>query len=100
VLETTPAGDTSAYGRILTYIDQAQCVPVKTQFFNVNGELGKELIAERAEIKEIGNRFVPHRIVMYDREKNTRTELTVQDVEIDVKLSDGLFSPKRLGMAR
>jgi hypothetical protein len=73
-------------------------VPLKTQFFAAHGELNKELLATPDAIKQIGDRHVPHEVIMHDREKNTRTELIVEDVEIDVELSDAVFSPKRLGM--
>ncbi len=99
VLETTPGGGDSAYSRILTFVDQARCIPLQTQFFGVNGDLSKELLAMPDEIKQIGDRYVPHQVVMHDRKKNTRTELIVENVEIDVDLSDGIFHPKRLGMA-
>jgi hypothetical protein len=72
VLETTPTTDGSPYSRVVTFVDKVQCIPVHTQFFLANGELGKELVATRAEIK--------------------------QDVEIDIDLGDGIFNPKSLGM--
>lgn len=99
VLETTPGGDNSPYSRILTFVDQARCVPLQTQFFGINGDLGKELLCTPDQIKPIGDRYVPHHVVMHDRKKNTRTELIIENVAIDVELSDGIFSPKRLGMA-
>ena len=36
---------------------------------------------------------------MYDRVKNTRTELGIEDLVLDAKINDTIFSPKRLGMA-
>ena len=99
VLETLPAGEHSAYSRILTFVDQARCVPVQTQFFGANGDLNKELLATPEEIKQIGDRYIPHHVVMHDRKKNTRTELIMENVAIDVDLSEAIFSANRLGMA-
>ena len=99
VLQTTPLEDTSVYARIVTFIDQEQCIPVQTQFIAPNGEIRKELIATRDAIKQIGDRFVPHHVVMHDRDKDTRTELIVEDVEIDVEIGDAVFNPKSLGKA-
>ena len=99
VFETTPSSEDPVYNRILTYVDQARCVPLQTQFYSVNGELSKELVATIEEIKAVGDRHVPHLVTMHDRKKNTRTELLVENVEIDVDLSDAIFSPKRLGMS-
>ena len=99
VFETTPSSEDPVYSRIMTYVDQARCVPLQTQFYSVNGELSKELVATIEEIKAVGDRHVPHLVTMHDRKKNTRTELLVENVEIDVDLSDAIFSPKRLGMS-
>jgi outer membrane lipoprotein-sorting protein len=99
VFETTPSSEDPVYSRILTYVDQARCVPLQTQFYSVNGELSKELVTTIEEIKAVGDRHVPHLVTMHDRKKNTRTELLVENVEIDVDLSDAIFSPKRLGMS-
>ena len=99
VLQTTPGDETAIYGRILIFVDQEQCIPVQTQFFATGGDLHKEMIATRAEIKQITNRYVPHHIVMHDRAKETRTELIVTDVEIDIEIGDSVFNPKSLGTA-
>ena len=69
------------------------------QFIGSNGEVRKEMLATREEIRQIGDRFVPHHIVMHDREKQTRTELTVSEVEIDTEIGDGLFNPRSMGKA-
>jgi len=99
VVETTSGlTENPIYSRILTFIDQARCVSIRTQFFAVNGDINKELLATVDQIKQVGDRYVPHHIVMHNRKKTTRTELLVDNVEIDVKLNDGIFSPKRLGM--
>ena len=98
VLETVPGAQDSAYTRILTYIDQDRCVPLKTQFFN--GEtIAKELLTTLDKVSDVAGRHVPHEVVMHDREKNTRTELIVENVTIDPELNDTIFSPKRLGFA-
>lgn len=98
VLETIPGGEGSAYSRIVTFVDQARCVPLQTHFFALNGDLSKELLATPDDIKQIGDRHIPHKVVMHDRMNKTRTELIVENVELDVELNDSVFSPKRLGM--
>jgi len=100
VLETTPANADSPYTRILTFIDQQRCVPLKTQFISTGEVVGKELIATPDSIKQVGDYFIPHQVIMYDREKNTRTELEISNLVLDAEISDAVFSPKRLGMAQ
>lgn len=99
VLETTPAGTDSPYRRILTYIDQQRCVPLKTEFLSPDDSVAKELVASPDSIRAVGEAHIPHQVIMYDRVKNTRTELGVEDLVLDADINDTIFSPKRLGMA-
>ena len=98
VFETKPGDPEAAYSLIKTFVDQAMCVPVLTRFYK--GEtVAKELVVDRTAIQQISNRQIPHKVVMHDRIKNTRTELIAKDVKIDPDLDDSMFHPKRLGMA-
>ncbi len=99
VLETSPASADSPYRRILTYIDQQRCVPLKTEFLAPDDSITKELIATPDSIRPVGELHIPHQLIMYDRVKNTRTELGVEDLVLDADINDTIFSPKRLGMA-
>ena len=98
VFETVPGDPEAAYSRIVTFVDQAMCIPMATQFYS-GDSVAKELLTERESIEEIGGRYIPHKLVMHDRIKNTRTELMVKDVVLDPDLDDSVFHPKRLGMA-
>ena len=98
VFDTKPGDPEAAYSLIRTFVDQAMCVPVLTQFYK-NDTVAKELVVDRTTIQEINGRQVPHKVVMHDRVKNTRTELTAKDVEIDLELDESMFHPKRLGMS-
>jgi outer membrane lipoprotein-sorting protein len=100
VLETTPLDETSAYQRILTSIDREQCLPLRTEFIGRNGTLRKELVAVREEIREVGNRFIPHRVIMRDLKLGSETELSVRKVKVDPKLRDRFFEPAELEVGR
>lgn len=100
VLETTPLDESSAYLRILTSIDREQCLPVRTEFFARNGSLRKELIAVREEIRQVGNRFIPHRVIMRDLKLGSETELSVRKAKVDPKLRDRFFEPAELEVGR
>ncbi|MGR9089301.1 MAG: outer membrane lipoprotein-sorting protein [Gammaproteobacteria bacterium] len=93
VLETTPAGNDSPYSRILTYIDQQRCVPLKTEFLNPGDTVTKELVATPDSIKPVGEFHIPHQVIMYDRVKNTRTELGIEDLVLDADINETIFSP-------
>ena len=92
VLETVPDEEASAYSRIRTYVDKAECVPVKTEFYGRNGSLDKQLDVERAEIKPIAERWVPMRMVMVNHKDKSRTVLVLNSVEFDQGLPDNLFN--------
>jgi outer membrane lipoprotein-sorting protein len=100
VLQTTPQDGASMYKEILTFVDQERCIPLRSQFIAPGGEVRKELVAVPEEIRQVGERFVPHQVIMYDRAKASRTELTINNVEIDVELSDALFNPKSFGKSQ
>jgi len=99
VLETKPGSADSPYTRILTFVDQQRCVPLKTQFLGADDAVTKELIATPDSIREVGEFHVPHQVIMFDRVKNTRTELAIADLVLDADINESTFSPKRLGMA-
>lgn len=99
VLETAPAGNDSPYRRILTYVDQQRCVPLKIEFLGADDTVTKELIATPDSIKAVGEFHIPHQVIMFDRVKSTRTELDIADLVLDAEINETIFSPKRLGMA-
>lgn len=97
VLEATPRDSRSGYGRVISYIDQAACLPLRIEFRAGDGQLLKELLVDRASIETEGDRAVPHRAVMHDHRQNSRTELVVEQAAFDVGLRDDLFRPSTLG---
>ena len=100
VLETVPLQPGSAYARIFTYIDQEQCLPLKTEFFARDGSLHKQLLIDRDQILEVGNRLIPQRITMYDYKEDSRTEIVVHKVEVDLQLPDLFFTDTELERER
>jgi hypothetical protein len=99
VLETVPGNADSPYARILTFVDQQRCVPLQTQFIASGDSVTKALIAAPDAIKQVGEHFIPHKVVMYDYVKNTRTELEISDLVLDAEINESVFSPNRLDMA-
>ena len=95
VFHTKPQDPEAVYTLIETFVDQTLCIPVATRFYK-DDALAKELLVDRQSIQTIKDRHVPHKVVMHDRQKNTRTELSAKDVEIDPGLDESMFHPKRL----
>jgi outer membrane lipoprotein-sorting protein len=45
----------------------------------------------------MGERWVPHKIVLEDHKRGRRTELVVNEIAIDPDLNDNMFSVTRFG---
>lgn len=97
VLEAVPRDNQSAYSRVVSYIDQQQCLPLRVEFSGRDGQLAKELTVARASVQHLADRYIPHLVVMRDHRQNSRTEIVVEDVELDTGLHDNLFRASTLG---
>lgn len=100
VVEILPGSSGSKYSKVMSYIDREQCMLTKIDFFAKNGTLLKDLAVPRADVKQVGERFVPHKVVLNDHKRGSRTELTVDALEIDPDLADNMFSQSRFGAGR
>jgi hypothetical protein len=89
LLETIPnAKDGSEYSRVLTYVDQESCLPIRIDLFESGAEgadrLRKRLVAPVDEIKPAvdgGERVMPHRFVMQDLRRETQTVVRIDHIE-------------------
>lgn len=96
VLETSKPRENATYSVVRFFIDQALCVPIRTEFVAHNGSLRKELVATRDQVKPIGERWVPHHVTMTDRKLGTSSIYTLLEVDIDPELNDALFETNAL----
>jgi len=100
VVEILPASEGTKYSKVVSYVDREQCMLTKIDFFAKNGTLLKDLSVPRDAVKQIGERWIPHRVILNDHKRNSRTELTVDEIAIDPELSDNLFSATRFGAGK
>ncbi len=91
VLETVKPGDEATYSLVRFFIDKEYCLPVKSEFISLNGELRKELKIDRTSIKDVDGHWVPYRTTMFDLKLETHSIFTVEEVEIDPDLHDAMF---------
>ena len=96
VLETAKPRENSEYSLVRFFIDQRQCVPIRTEFVGHNGSIRKELLADREQIKQVGERWVPYLVTMTDHKLETKSIYTVQDIKIDPELDDSIFENSAL----
>ena len=92
--------ESSAYTRIVVYVDRTTCVALRTEFFQRGEKPRKVLLADPASVVESGGRWMARELEMIDQRDGTRSWLRVLKVEYDVDIPDSLFSTKRLGTGR
>lgn len=94
VLELRPdAEPVSPYTRILNWIDQKTCLPLKTEFYEQADEPRKRLLADPAEYEQIGQRWLATELIMQDLRDDTQTTLTVKSATLDESVKDIAFNP-------
>jgi hypothetical protein len=97
VLEARPDPDArSEYSRVISYVDQEYCLPLRMEFVDRHGKLRKLLSTDAAEIRAEGSRFVPAGFLMRDLRDRTETEVSLRRVEMDPGLSEQQFTEQAL----
>lgn len=91
VLElTAKVPDVTYYSRKL-WVDKDKYVAVKAELFAKSGKLMKEITV--SEFKSIGRYRFPASIKMVNKLRmDTYTELILEDVELDIRIPDRIFS--------
>jgi hypothetical protein len=101
VLVALPAPESgSAYEKIVSYVDQERCVPLKAELYEPPGRLRKLLTADPAGVKQSGETWLPHELLMRDLRDETETRLRLLEVEVGATLSDRAFRLERLERGR
>jgi hypothetical protein len=97
VLNSTPAADSgSAYERVTSFVDQESCVPLRVESYESGGELRKRLTADASKITREGSIWIPNHQTMEDLRDETRTELTIDEIDTEKKIHRKIFSTREL----
>lgn len=94
VVAVEPEADTSAYARVVTFVDQERCVPLEVRFLGPD-EVPRKILRAR-EIRRQDGLWWARQMEMQDLEARTRTELQVEEIEVNPELGDSHFSARRL----
>jgi hypothetical protein len=82
LLEAIPGeADDSEYTRVLTYVDQRDCVPIQIDLYEKGDELRKRLRAPEEDVRRVGTAYLPHVFVMEDLRRETRTIVRIEQFE-------------------
>ncbi len=95
--------DASDYSRVLTYVDQMSCLPVRIALYEsgVDGSdrLRKQLDAPLSKIRPAGGEhttYLPYELVMRDLRRKTRTVVRIERFETNSQLSAEQFTQAAL----
>jgi hypothetical protein len=94
-----PEGGDSMYERLVAYIDQKTCVPLKLEFFQKGDSPRKVLEADPAAIVELKGRNVAKKMLLRDLKEGTETAIEVVDLQVDVEIPEKLFKERTLGQS-
>jgi hypothetical protein len=98
VLNTETKEDTG-YRKVVSYVDQASCVLVKSEFFAKGEQPRKVLAADVSTILQADKYWTVLGYTMNDVSRGTHTQLTLTDLSFDERMSEKLFDPKRFNAA-
>jgi len=95
VLVSTPVSATETqYGKIVSWVDKRHFLPLRTHFWNTNGEHVKTYTVEKVElIQGIATEMV---VVMEDHEDKHKTRLTTEQVRYNSGLPQRMFTIRAL----
>ncbi len=93
---TGPAADKPAVDRTVVRVDRENCVPLEMEFFERGDQLRKRLTTDTSKIEAMGARHIARRMEMSDVRDGTKTELVVEEIELEADLSDSVFTTRWL----
>lgn len=98
VLTGSPPPDSgSAYERVVSFIDQKTCVPLKMELYEKGGQLRKLLSADPAQVRREGGIWIPGQVSLKDLTEESETRLAVKNIAVDTEISDKIFTESALG---
>jgi hypothetical protein len=95
-----PPESGSKYQRVVSFVDQETCVPLKTELMEGPEQVRKEVVVPPEQVKAEGSRFVPRELYARDLEGSSETRMRVEKLQYDVELSDSFFSETALTKGR
>jgi hypothetical protein len=97
VLAVVPVDAASSkYEEVVSYFEKKSCVIRKVEFYEQGQVLRKILSADPEAVKQVNGILVPHAFLMRDLKKDSETELTVTEMQVDPSIPDSVFDPIQL----
>lgn len=97
VLVGYPAADSgSSYRKVVSQVDRETCVLLRTELYGDGEQPIREINIAFADVEKLAERWIPRKVTVADREKDSQTTLTVKKIELDVEIPDKTFSQTEL----
>lgn len=94
VIEAAPQVAGSPYSKLVVHVDQKMLIPLKIEFFDPAKKALKTLSIRK--LKKMKGEVIPVDMVMKNVQKNTRTELVIEKLNPDAKLTDADFTDEAM----
>ena len=97
VVDIIPKADSgSQYGKLRTWVEKSHYVPIRTDYWDRDGQPIKRFTAPAHEIEEIEGVWLIRRGTMADLVEGSSTRLVVVEMEPNAKIRDSQFSTRTL----
>lgn len=94
VIESIPKEEDYMYSKTVTRVIKDRWIGEKKEFYDEDGKLLKTLKVKNYE--EIGGYLIVTNVVMHNVQKDHRTEMKFEDIEIDTGVSDNQFTERMM----
>ncbi len=95
ILESTEKkGANAQYYRIVSWIDPASWIPLKSEMYDDENTLYKKLNTE--QVKQFSDVWMPQLLTMENVQDNTKTILHFKEIRINTGLKDEIFTKRNL----
>jgi hypothetical protein len=88
------ADSDSEYGKLTSWVGKAEFIPYKVEFYDKKGKLYKVMKVLRTG--PVGEDILPLQFSMENVQKNHKTELSLDKIEIDQQISDEEFTHRAI----
>jgi hypothetical protein len=88
---------TSAYTKVMSYVDKETCVIVKSESYETGDRLRKVLTARTEQMFNENGIHVPSEATMTDARDTTHTVVVIEDLEVDGEVDARSFEVSQLG---
>lgn len=86
------SAEESAYGRVVTHLDQSTCMPLRVDFFDSADVAVKQLNIDPATMTEQDGKWQIRDADMLDLHNKTHTTIKVEEISVDESLSNRVFN--------